>query len=497
MPCFSTIHDDSIYFVCAKSLAAGTGYRIVSLPGAPYQTKYPPVYPLLLSVAWRLNPSFPSNLGMALALNWACVPLLLCLVFVLYRDLGFGEREALGVLLAFAVSPAFLLLGSWLLSELPFTVLLVAVLLLLERAERSSVAVAAGLVASVAALTRSAGMPLLAVGFVFFWLKRRRRSALWFAAAMLPGTLAWMVWTRAHRLPTHDPLLMYYTDYIGYEIYNVDWRSLPVFLWRNADEMFRGLGSYLLAPAVGGLTLRIASDVVAAAGIHGMVRLWRRVPSSRTGTLFCLLYALPLLFWHYPPTQRLLFPVLPWFLAGLYVELAAVVAMLRLGWRRPELEQKIAAGVLGALVASLLLSGVVLQAITHAVVLPRVLARCRREMAAERASFRWIEANVPPGAKVLASHDALLYLSTGRHAMRVTLPPKPFYLEDRKAVLSFEPELAGYARRKGFAYVSWFPFDGSTGRDGGISEQLVEQVRGDQALTEVYSSGQTALYRLR
>ena len=37
-------HDDSIYTVVAKSLSEGKGYRIISLPSSPPQTKYPFVY---------------------------------------------------------------------------------------------------------------------------------------------------------------------------------------------------------------------------------------------------------------------------------------------------------------------------------------------------------------------------------------------------------------------------------------------------------------------
>ena len=52
MPQFGDIHDDSIYFVSAKSLAGGD-YRIESLPTRPFQTKYPPLYPLLLACLLR------------------------------------------------------------------------------------------------------------------------------------------------------------------------------------------------------------------------------------------------------------------------------------------------------------------------------------------------------------------------------------------------------------------------------------------------------------
>ena len=49
MPHLGFYHDDSIYWVSGRSLAMGDGYRIESLPGQPYQTKYPPLYPALLA----------------------------------------------------------------------------------------------------------------------------------------------------------------------------------------------------------------------------------------------------------------------------------------------------------------------------------------------------------------------------------------------------------------------------------------------------------------
>src|SRR6266478_423278 len=58
---FGYYHDDSLYLVSAKALATAQGYRVISLPGNPVQTKSPPAYPFLLSLAWRAYPSFPGN----------------------------------------------------------------------------------------------------------------------------------------------------------------------------------------------------------------------------------------------------------------------------------------------------------------------------------------------------------------------------------------------------------------------------------------------------
>ena len=40
----------------AKSIAEGHGHSIPSLPGAPAQTKYPPLFPMLLSIVWWISP---------------------------------------------------------------------------------------------------------------------------------------------------------------------------------------------------------------------------------------------------------------------------------------------------------------------------------------------------------------------------------------------------------------------------------------------------------
>src|SRR5579863_6955137 len=81
MSSFGRIHDDGMLFVSAKSLATGGGYRILSLPEAPAQTKYPVLYPLYLSMVWRLNPKFPENLELAALFCWITVAAALALAW--------------------------------------------------------------------------------------------------------------------------------------------------------------------------------------------------------------------------------------------------------------------------------------------------------------------------------------------------------------------------------------------------------------------------------
>ena len=63
--------DDGIYAVVAKSLSEGEGYRLISLPTAPEQTKYPFLYSYILSLLWGLYPEFPENIGLLKAANAA------------------------------------------------------------------------------------------------------------------------------------------------------------------------------------------------------------------------------------------------------------------------------------------------------------------------------------------------------------------------------------------------------------------------------------------
>ena len=62
-------HDDAMYVILARSLATGQGFRYLNLPGAPIASHFPPGYPAVLSLIWRVAPRFPANLGALKAFN--------------------------------------------------------------------------------------------------------------------------------------------------------------------------------------------------------------------------------------------------------------------------------------------------------------------------------------------------------------------------------------------------------------------------------------------
>ena len=67
--------DDGVYLIGAKSLAMGMGYRFLHLPGAPAAVHFPPGWPALLAVIWKLSPAFPDNVVLLKLVN----PLLLAI----------------------------------------------------------------------------------------------------------------------------------------------------------------------------------------------------------------------------------------------------------------------------------------------------------------------------------------------------------------------------------------------------------------------------------
>jgi 4-amino-4-deoxy-L-arabinose transferase-like glycosyltransferase len=174
LPRFGVLHDDGILFASAKSLAATGEYRIVSLPESPYQTKYPPLYPLYLSMVWRLSRDFPSNLELSALFSWILLVPCLALIWLYYRRNLFDERRALLLTALCAINPYFILFSGNALTEVPFTCLLLAALITAERIT-PKYALLAGILAGCAYLCRTAGIALLIAMPVWYASRRAWR----------------------------------------------------------------------------------------------------------------------------------------------------------------------------------------------------------------------------------------------------------------------------------------------------------------------------------
>jgi hypothetical protein len=210
-------YDDGIYVSLAKSLAEGTGYRSVHLPGAPPAVHYPPFYPAALSILWRLWPSFPANVALFQVFDMACLALAAALIARHARRLGGSPAERYGALaLAFTAFPLLTLIGVRF-SEPLFLLFAAAAVALADRDDSSLMAAAAaGACAGLAALTRSVGIAVVAGVPLGLWLNGRRGPGL--AAAVTGAALVapWFVWLRLQAGALDPRLLANYGTYLQY-----------------------------------------------------------------------------------------------------------------------------------------------------------------------------------------------------------------------------------------------------------------------------------------
>ncbi len=137
---FGIYHDDGIYAVTSKSLAATGEYRILSLPGEPFQRKYPIVFPAMLAGVWRTAGDFPANIVWLKAVSLLGGAAFLALSFGLLRSLGTSGWTATVITGVCAFSPATGEVADSVMSELVYGAFSIGALWLLERAvrERSS-----------------------------------------------------------------------------------------------------------------------------------------------------------------------------------------------------------------------------------------------------------------------------------------------------------------------------------------------------------------------
>jgi 4-amino-4-deoxy-L-arabinose transferase-like glycosyltransferase len=490
VPEFGSFQDDGLYYVSAKSLAHGGGYRIESLPGEPAETRYPPLYPLLLSVAWRIDPEFPGNLPIAAWISWLALPAVLLLSAAYFPKLGISGWRAWLLLSLMAINPYVIYYSSQLMSELLFLALILLTMLLAERGVGTeggrALAVTAGAVAGLAYLTRSAGVAMLPGAMVYFALRGRWRKGFWFAAAMAPFIGGWMLWARLHQAHSTDSALMHYTDYLGYELYTLRHVSAYKLLWKNLDGLIWGLGSLFQPKFSSSQVLKILASALGVAMISGIVRMVRR----GRGVLYALFAAgsvLLFLVFYFPPDERYALPLFPLALAGLLTEVEHLARMVRAGLRHRDRSQRIVAGALAALAAVVLVGSVALEILVSFVGLPGASRAQRLANADRMAAYRWVAANLPANADLLTGRDdPILFLYTGRHAINHVPPTMFWYQDEHSRMVDWVGNPVPFARAHGLKYFELAGVD-----ERGLSDE--DRVAAERAIVE--NPDFTALYR--
>lgn len=487
MPHLGLYHDDGIYCVGAKSLAEGHDYRILSLPDQPHQTKYPPLFPALLALVWKANPAFPANLPLAALLLWLLLPVYLLAVRAVLRRYGFSPLEQMLLVLIAGFNPLCALFSFTAMPELLIASLLVLSLLLADRSPALS-----GVAAALAYLTRSSALPLLVTVPAVLMAQRRFRDAARFAAAMLPGVVAWQVWVWRHVSPARDPVTLYYTNYFGLELQNVSLPDLPAVVWHNVDALLIAIGKLLLFD-VESFAGRHLERVIAVAAIAGIVRIARRtgawqVPCGALG------YAALLAVWCYRPDERCVFPLFPLLLAGLWTELSNLSRTVRTAWIKGAADRMAACAV-----ASALASLAVFVTFTHVHgltrTIPNLVSAYQTDLDRRKPAYAWIAAHVPASENVFAYDDPVLFLYAGRKSCSLMVPPKLIYYDQpgTDAMVRAIPE---FAQEHHLEYLLATSDDFYRDLHARAANELARSLESHSNLKRVFASPAASVYRL-
>lgn len=377
-----TFVDDAHYAVLAQSLRERRTYRTISLPDRPAETKYPPVWPATLALAWNSGVGGEANLQRLRLVNLALAGPLAAALALAGIALGLSAPVAAAGAAAGVLAPRFA--GFWTLplSE-PLCLLFLALGVLAWARGRHGAALAAFVLAT---WTRTVAAPFV-LAAAFLECRADRRRGLRQATLAALGLAPWAVWSFAHRADVPGPLLGFYGSYgawLGEAVREDAVAALLLAPLRNALTILRSLGE---SPGWWGW---VPAWLATALGVAIMAALWlarRRAPLPALGVLG---YAVFVLWWPFPGDR---------FVAALW-PLALLVALLGV----PERAR-------AAAVAAVLVLAMAGLAAGQGVREHRVRGRswlAMREAVASR---------LPAGATVAAPNPALYYLSTGLPAV--------------------------------------------------------------------------------
>ena len=382
-------------------------------------------------------------------------------------------------------------------SDLPFLSLFLVSMLLAERAldpaQRSWIALGAGLAAGLAYLTRTAALPIALTAPVSFLHRRQLLRGLLSLSGMLPTILSWQHWTSTHRLFTSEAALTYYTDYLAWQRATVSLDVLVRVVWHNLDAMVRSLAQ-LLVFDIAVVESPHFERIIAAGALVGALRLVKQsgrlqYPAAAAGM------AAMLLLYHYTPDPRLCLPLLPLILMGFWTEAKRIWGSVCGAWR-----SQATSGRVGAIAATAILAGgglflVASNVVGNTVFIPERYARCRSELAERTAAYEWFRTSTPTEATSYAYDDPVFYLYTGRRALGLTMPYGRIYHADPDGEGNeFARGVPKQAREHGLHYLFLTATDFY--REGGQRARLtLDATARDKGFREEFAAGQAVVYR--
>jgi hypothetical protein len=431
-----TYHDDGIYVVTAKSLSEGTGYRIISLPGSPPQTKYPILYSYILSWAWSVSPVFPGNIALLKSVNIIFLFFIFITAYRFYCT-AVAEGEIDGYVYAALVgaNPGIFSFAEFAVSDLLFA--LVVILTCWLYGSRDSAwfqgwkAGILGLICVIALLTRSAGIPLAVAGAIhFLWMRRFRELAI-YGITLVLAIMPWIGWRVGNAVSVSPSSLLAY--YLQYDVHNTAFYLMfsdPIksgeMLWANCRYLLDSLDMIWLLPVFPQLRLKMFVLSLLAVGAYCSIG-----KHSVFLTAFFGFYLLLILGWPFSPFRYVL-PIIPLLLLFVFRGIHALENTIRRIWRGAEkLPLSVLVRVPAYLIVCLNIAWLVstVQPSNDRWVRGAFGQRLDYSWSGFLETFEWIRANTHKGDVLATAYDPMYYLYTGRRAIMPTYhkPETYFY----------------------------------------------------------------------
>ncbi len=389
-------YDDGIYVTLAKALAEGEGYRYIHLPGAPPGVHFPILYPATLSLLWRLWPVFPQNVTLFQLFDSAVFGVAAFLVAFHARRWGVARlAQYVALPVAFLAFPLLTIVGVRF-SEPLFLMLLAAAVVAADRPEVGRTRGAlAGVLAGLAALTRSIGVAAVVGIPLALWLRRERTGALAALIAALATALPWFIWIGGQADAVDPRIASNYGTYLA-----AAGQAGLIDIIRGIDLRVFAPLTRLTLPAVPVFISLPLAGLIMTSVVWGAVTVAPRVPALVT-TLGVYLAVVTV--WPFAP-DRFVWIVVPWMV------LFAVVGSMA-AWRK---------GRWGRWVVGLVVVAV-------AIGYPRreISSLVERQFTGTAEGITQpfavlvpaIQAEIDTDAVVASEDEALIYLYTGRHAV--------------------------------------------------------------------------------
>jgi len=296
--------DNAVYLILGRSLAQGTGYTNVHLPGSPPHADYPPGLPLMLAGLFKVT-GFSIFAAKLLVMAFGLGAM--AFIFLIMRN-RFGDRANLPLTLTLSI-PILVNYNHWVMTEIPFLcVSMAAVWCLLEFDEGREQYIwpAFGLAVFGMAL-RTAGLTLvLGIGLLLIVRRRYELAALLFALTLVLFSLLSLRGTGGStyisQLLSRDP---YFPEF---------GRAGPVDLllrvWRNVRIYAFAVLPHAMTPVfMPGPAATVLAWAVILPLVFGVIRRGRRLAIVETYSLAALSV---LLLWPEPwADERFLLPFLP------------------------------------------------------------------------------------------------------------------------------------------------------------------------------------------